>query len=291
MAAFDRFYYPDGPEREPYHHGNEAGESLAATMAAMFAARGNDFAVGLLVNARHFIERFEFVSGSKAGKLSRYKWLISIPPPLYALYVEQDQSGDNDFWDNRDDFVAQAWRLGGPLMENIASNDIVVSADLLETPRWREAARSHLAGAGVTNQGNVHVQTRPKILHDELWFRHIEEQYIYEALLRRGHPFMPLPVVMRANGKKRPNGINSRIEPDFCILYKGRLVVLEVDGGSHWESPADAEKRILFLREHGAIVRRISADDCGDQEKASLAVADELRSLEAELARGGGARR
>ncbi|HEY0396094.1 MAG TPA: hypothetical protein VGD01_16485 [Candidatus Elarobacter sp.] len=287
MPAFDRFYYTDDPDREPCHHGAEAGESLAATVAAMFAARGNDFAVGLLVNAEHFVERLEFLSGGKAGQFSRYRWLISVPPPLYALYQEQDQSGDGNFFEDRDDFVAQAWRLAGPLMENIAASDIVVSADLLDNPRWRETARSHLAGAGVTNQGNVHVQTRPKILHDELWFRHTEEQYIYEALLRRGHPFMPLPVVMRANGKKRPNGVNSRIEPDFCILYKGRLVVLEVDGGSHWESPADAEKRVLFLREHGAIVRHISADDCGDQEKAALAVADKLRSLDAELARGG----
>ena len=286
MPAFDRFIYTDDDDifgSGEYFHSEKAGESLAATLAAAFAARGDDFAVGLLVNAKHKIETWEYTSGTRAGKFSKYRWIITCPPSLYALYDEQDQSRSDMSFEDRDDFLVKASALGGHLMDDIAFSDIVVIADLNTDPNWRETARAHLGGAGVSNQGNVYMQKRPQILHDELWFRHIEEQYVYEALLRQGCPFMPLPVVMRANGKRRPNGVNSRIEPDFCILYKGKLVVLELDGGSHWETPADAEKRLIFMRENGAIVRRISAENCGDQERAALEVADVLRSLDSEL--------
>src|SRR5579872_5705746 len=57
---------------------------------------------------------------------------------------------------------------------------------------------------------------------------------------------MPLPVVLRIDGSKRPDGTNCRIEPDFCFLYRGRFVVLEIDGSNHMESPAAAAKRLLF---------------------------------------------
>lgn len=95
---------------------------------------------------------------------------------------------------------------------------------------------------------------------------------------------MPLPVIMRIDGTKRADGISTRIEPDFCLLYGGRLVILEIDGGSHWESPADADKRVQFLREQGAIVRRLHADKCSDIEKAGLAVSDALKSIDREIA-------
>jgi hypothetical protein len=249
----------------------------------MFAARGDDFAVGMLVNSTHMLERW---TNTSTGKFTRYKWIITVPPPLFALYKEQEQNDFNQDFDERTDFAVKAWRLGGPLTEDISVSDIIVTPVLSTDPDWRVSARTYLTGGGVNNQGNVMIGKRPQILHDELWFRHIEEQYIYEALLRRGHPFMPLPVVMRANGKKRPNGVNRRIEPDFCILYKGRLVILEIDGGSHWETPVDADKRVMFLREQGAIIRRISADDCEDVEKALLAIADEFKSIDLEKERG-----
>ncbi len=283
--AFERFTYEEADDNfntVTRFHGDEAGESLAATLASVFAARGDDFAMGLLINATHRLEEWTFKS---TGTFSKYQWHITVAPPLYALYREQDESETQDF-DERDDFAMRAWRLGGPLMENIALADIIVAPALSTDPKWRERARLHLSGLGVNNQGNVHALKRPKILHDELWFRHIEEQYIYEALLRRGYPFMPLPVVVRADGTKRPNGVNRRIEPDFCVLFKGRLVVLEVDGGSHWETPVDADKRLLFLREQGAIIRRIPADNCGDIEKAVIAVSDAFKSISAEIQRG-----
>lgn len=285
MPAFDQFIRSDDPDdfldENAHFHGDEAGESLAATLVSMFAAQGDDFAVGLLVNSTHRLERWVY-QGARAGQFSCYKWRIGVPPPLYAFYREQEDAHE---FDDRD-FRSRARSLGGPLMDDLAYNDIIVEPRLQTDPEWRTSARAYLAGEGVNNQANVSIKSRPKIQHEELWFRHIEEQFIYDALCRQGHPFMPLPVVMRANGTKRPNGVNTRIEPDFCVLYKGRLIVLEVDGGSHWETPADAEKRLLFLREHGAIVRRISANDCADQEKAALAIADIFRSLDSELTPG-----
>lgn len=196
MPVFERFKYFDESanpfEESPRFHAEEAGESLAATLAAIFASRGDDFAVGLLVNSSHRIEEWT-IKGT--GLFSKYRWIITVPPSLYALYHEQEQSEESHLdMDERDDFLIRAWSLGGPLMENIQFSDIVVTPELSVNPEWRKTARSHLAGAGVNNQGNVQIQKRPKILYDELWFRHIEEQYIYEALLRRRNPFLPLPV-------------------------------------------------------------------------------------------------
>jgi hypothetical protein len=280
LSAFDAFQVIVGSDPELGYSvydfdGKAAGESLAATLCAMFEVTGNDFAVGLLVNASHEIQE----NGSQ------YRWVVTVPPPLFAIYQQQEyvyKSWDDDCSD-RDDFVAQAHRMGGPLTKNIHPTDILVTPQLQSGADWRQNAKSYLQGSGVNNQGNAWLNKRPKILHDELWFRHIREQYVYEALLRHGYPLMPLPVVLPAKGYKRPNGVNRRIEPDFCLLFKGRFVVLELDGGSHWETPADAQKRLLFLQEQGAIVRRISAEDCGDVEKATLAVRDVLDSIDKEI--------
>jgi hypothetical protein len=168
-------------------------------------------------------------------------------------------------------------------MENLHWSDIVVTPKLQAATGWRDNAKRYLQGEGVNNQGNVKLSNRPKITHDELWFRHIEEQHVYEALVRHGYPVMPLPVIVPSKGARRPDGVRCRIEPDFCILFKGRLIVIELDGGSHYETPANAQKRLLFLQEQGAIVRRISAEDCGDVEKAALAVRDVLDSIDKEI--------
>ena len=289
MADFEQFtcegipWDDESPPRE--FDGDRAVESLAGTLAAMFAAIGDNFGVGLIANAQHRLERWAWES----GKLWKYRWLLTVSPTLFALYQKQDQS-EVDFQDysDRDDFVGRARRLGGPLMEYIHSTDIVVAPALSNDPQWREQAKKYLAGAGINNQGNVYLTDRPKIVHDELFFRTISEQYVYEALLRRGLPFMPLPVVVKANTMKRPiSGVNVRIEPDFCVIFKGRLVVLEIDGGSHnHKTAAEEEDRLRFLKEQGVIVRHIAADKCSDIEWATLTISDIFKSLDLEITRG-----
>jgi hypothetical protein len=259
-----------------------AGEALAATLCAAFKAVGDDFAVGLLANGEHELERYHWIEDTaktKKGAFSNYAWTITLEPALYALYVKHEEEVPLD-----DEFVRRCASLGGPVMAEIPFKYIKVTPKIRTDPEWRTDARQYLAGVGVNNQGNVHMKSRPRILHDDLWFRHIEEQYVYEALLRRRIPMMPLPVVMKIDGAKRPDGVSGRIEPDFCLLYSGTLVIIEIDGGSHWETPADADKRLQFLREQGAIVRRLHADRCSDVEKAALAVSDALKSVDREIA-------
>lgn len=288
MPAFDDFIFDEeshGGGSDPqlsYYHNRDAGESLAATLAGVFSARSDEFAVGLLINAEHDMER---CVDRSTGYFVKYRWIVNVPPALYQVFLEQDESQENKYLGDRTDFVAEAWRLGGAWMEDIHHSDIIVRPKLSSSVQWRTEAQKFLAGGSINNQANVKLGNRPRVVHDELFFRNVTEQYVYEALLRYKHPFMPLPVVLRADGSKRDGGVNRRIEPDFLILYRGRLVLLEVDGGSHFETPVDAENRITFLREQGVVVRRVSAADCKDVEKAVLAVHDSLKSALAEIER------
>lgn len=256
--------------------GTRAGNALAGTMCAIFRAAGDDFAVALLANSTHNLERWTY---NESGKFSRYKWRITVPPSLYVEYKKQETTNE---WDAPPDFLSETKRLGGDdLLSQV--KEIIVSPRVETDEHWRLGAQAYLAGQGINNQGNVMLTNRPRIVHDELFFRTIEEQYLYDALVSRRLPVMPLPVVLRTDGTKRPDGSHCRIEPDFCILYRGRLIIIELDGGSHVESPADAEKRLQYLREAGAIVRRLKSETCADEEKAKVTVVGLLKSVDSEL--------
>jgi very-short-patch-repair endonuclease len=50
-------------------------------------------------------------------------------------------------------------------------------------------------------------------------------------------------------------------EPDFVIVYKGRVGVLEVDGAYHTGRAADDHKRDLFFEQSGIFVKHFNGDD------------------------------
>jgi hypothetical protein len=162
-------------------------------------------------------------------------------------------------------------------------SDFVIEPLIEADSNWRISAKRYLEGGETNNQGNVFKSNRPRISYDELYFRTIEEQFVYQVLVGARIPFMPLPVLLSGAGKKRPDGTSRRIEPDFCFLLQGRFAILEIDSGSHIESPVDAEKRVQFLRERGAIIRRLEAGRIKDEPSAQSVVQEALTSIDAEI--------
>lgn len=260
-----------------------AGEKLAATMCALFRADDYDFGVALVVYSDHFLDPRTLKSGRDF-----HKWRIEVPTKLFVEYKRQVQFGEDD-WGNPssvhlNDFHERAWHLGYEAITRAGLrdvDDIIIEPSPKHDAEWRGQGIDYLNGTGLNNQGNVMVTNRPRIAHDDLVFRSVSETHVHQALVQRNVVFMPLPVVMRNDGKRpRPTGVG-RIEPDFVILYKGRTVVLEIDGGSHnLETPVEAQERLAFMEAGGAIVERIRAERCMDLEGALLAVNDMLKKVD-----------
>jgi len=144
--------------------------------------------------------------------------------------------------------------------------------------------RRFLASKGINNQGNVAPWDPPVITFDDLRFRSVEEVNVYKALLKKGIPFAPLPVVVGTVD----NGINrrrtARLEPDFLLLFRHRCVVVEVDGKSHEEeTAAEAEERTVYLKERGVTVRYVTGSKCRDEASAAAEVDLLLKSLSREI--------
>jgi hypothetical protein len=91
-------------------------------------------------------------------------------------------------------------------------------------PKWRDKARTWLAGDGVTNQGRVRSDNIASRECDGLLFRSEPEILLYKALKSLGLSFAPLPVFIRGGQTYR------RIEPDFVIVKSGIVMIVEVDG-------------------------------------------------------------
>jgi hypothetical protein len=80
---------------------------------------------------------------------------------------------------------------------------------------------------------------------------------------------MPLPLALFRAGEKL-----RRLEPDLVVFYRGRWVLLEIDGPPHTETPADAQARLERLRNEGVTVERVRWQDCDSDAKAMRAAKD-----------------
>ena len=103
----------------------------------------------------------------------------------------------------------------------------------------------------VNNQGYAHSENPAPKMFDNFRFRSQPEISLYQELKARGWVFAPLPVFL-AGG---------RVEPDFVILHKGRVFLVEIDGPYHDnETPLKGYKRLAPLQKAGAEVIRVAAD-------------------------------
>jgi very-short-patch-repair endonuclease len=73
------------------------------------------------------------------------------------------------------------------------------------------------------------------------------------------------------------------MEPDFVLIYRGRCVLVEIDGSSHKETPAVASERTRFLTEQGTIVYRIKSARVRTDVDAIQAVTDMIKSINREI--------
>ncbi len=131
---------------------------------------------------------------------------------------------------------------------------------------WRDKAKASLRGEGISNQGRVRSENIAPIVHQGLLFRSRSETRLFDALKKAGIIFAPLPVFVK-------NSLGRRVEPDFLILHKGIVLVVEVDGVKyHKETPAEAHERLLELNMAGVETYRITDSDCADAGRADSAV-------------------
>ena len=85
----------------------------------------------------------------------------------------------------------------------------------------------------------------------------------------------PLPVFLRGGASYQ------RLEPDFVLIHKGVLVVVEVDGATvHRESPAEAHARTQGLQREGVRIERVSASECANRADADRCAERLMEALE-----------
>jgi very-short-patch-repair endonuclease len=122
----------------------------------------------------------------------------------------------------------------------------------------------------VTNQGRAHSLNVAAIIEEGgRRFRSKAEVNLHRALKTHDITYAPLSVFV-SGGRK--------VEPDFVLIKDGVVLVVEVDGPTHYESSVDAHKRLEGFMHNGIRVERVTSADCATEEKAK-AVAEKLMAL------------
>ena len=153
-------------------------------------------------------------------------------------------------------------------------NTVVLAPAIQPIDGWRASARAWIRGEGINNQGRVRSDNIAARQHDGLLFRSQAEINLYEALKARGVYLAPLPVFVRGGPTYQ------RLEPDFVLVHRGVIMVVEVDGATvHRESPAEAHARTQGLLQDGVRIERVQASECstrGDAERCASRILEAL---------------
>ena len=125
-------------------------------------------------------------------------------------------------------------------------------------PGWRQVAADAISEQKPVNQGTLVTLAGER--YNGLRFRSYSEIVIAKELDERGVLFFPLPAASR-RGVRR--------EPDFLIVVKGRVGILEVHGEPYHPATRAAEdhKRSLFFEESGIFVKVFDAKECRTNPK------------------------
>jgi hypothetical protein len=150
---------------------------------------------------------------------------------------------------------------------------------VMEMPKanatWKADAKAWATGAGLSNQGRVRSTNIAPFEDDGLLFRSKPEILLYRALKVLGVTLAPLPVFVRGGSAYR------RLEPDFVLVHRGVMMVVEVDGDSfHNEAPVDAHERLAVLSREGVHTERVRAEDCATDARATASAAHLLEVLD-----------
>ena len=239
-------------------------ESILGTLARMFAADGAAREVALLTystpelgDARH---------DNWNGGSTFYTLILHAPINLYTQIAEDKEEIEKSIGNKIELFLQKN--------SNEYLDGVSIIPTAIDDPQWREKATAWLSGSKVSNQGRVRSDNVAPLTQDGLLFRSRPEIHFYKALKSTGISFAPLPVVIRGGDSY------SRIEPDFLLIHKGIVMVVEIDGDTvHTETPAEAQARTRTLQHEGVHVERISASECDTSLKAKNEVEKVISSF------------
>jgi hypothetical protein len=229
-------------------------DSVLATAAGILARKGATREVAVLANGD---PSFDPIDTQWSGDSTQWSLDIVVPRHIYEQIRDERSQLEKAILGELEDIFRR--------YRNDWVASVTIHPQLSGNKDWKEDAKAWLRGDLVTNQGRARSNNIAALEHDGLLFRSKPEINLYDALKQSGNPIAPLPVFVRG-GKEF-----QRIEPDFLIVRRGLLMVVEVDGDSfHTESPADASARLELLSSHGIDVMRVKADDCSTPANASL---------------------
>ncbi|WP_147448546.1 hypothetical protein [Corallococcus terminator] len=221
-------------------------DSICSTLGQILSVRGERDAANILAVSSVELAFQEY--DNYDGGVEIYRLEVRVPPAQFAAHSPEQIKRTEET------YSAVLRELGINGRERIWSAS--VSPSITSTQDWRDGIQRALGTERVNNQGRVRSSNPAPIEVDGLRFRSMTEVNIYKALKSTGVAFAPLPVFLRGGSRYQ------RIEPDFVIIWGGKVLVLEVDGASHTEMPADADNRTEMLEVEGIQVRHVRADDC-----------------------------
>lgn len=263
-----RDYDPASPP--PYNPPSKSEpnvEAVMATLAHLFAARGDAQAVAVLAEAAGAVA-LQHQEQDWGEDYYYYTLRLTLKPNLYARLDTDREALAKRLGESADEITR------GHDPHEVVSTVLIIPA-LATTDGWRASAKGWLRGEGITNQGRVRSDNIAARQHDGLLFRSQPEINLYHALKVRGVYMAPLPVFVRG-GKTY-----QRLEPDFLILHRGVAMMVEVDGSTvHRESPAEAHARTEGLAKEGVRVHRVAAADCATPVAADATAQRVLEALE-----------
>jgi hypothetical protein len=239
-------------------------EPMTASLVELLKARGRAREIAVLANSRMKIEAGSYDNWN--GGTTGWTITLSLSPVVYARLSASERSGCEEELKN---VYSEFFRP----FENDFLSKVCIAPAAESRGDWRSSANTWLTGKGVTNQGRVRSDNIASLEVDGLLFRSEPEINLYRAFKHKGVTFAPLPVFLRGGESY------ARLEPDFVVLRDGLMLVVELDGDTfHYESPADAHRRLLPLDHEGAKIERVTAQECESPEKAR-ACADRLVAI------------
>ena len=231
-------------------------DDIIHTASLLLVKDGNAKAASILANSNGQL-RYHQSEQSFIGDFSVYRLILGVPA---GVFIRLDDCAEVQ--------TQIAYALAKAMEPYVEANsfEVRIVAASNENADWRESLNRFLLGEGLTNQGRVRSSNIAAREHDGLLFRSLHEVHFYNALKGTGVPFAPLAVVLRG-------GVTyNRVEPDFLIFKDGIVMLVEIDGPVHFESPAAAHARLKFITDEGARLERIDYRECDSAEKAREAV-------------------
>ncbi|QII09239.1 hypothetical protein BH93_27065 (plasmid) [Rhodococcoides fascians A25f] len=255
----------------------EIYDSILARTTALFAERGDERVVALLVDVR----TMTISDGSTVIGRNENAW-TNLPEEVYnrAALLDVDDHLVNRF---TNDVLQQisavlgyvAGRLGEPNITEVrvqpALPDIVGD--------WREIFAGRLGRDLVSNQARRERNLANYPVEDGLTFGSKEELTVYKVLkdLQQGAPEDRTIAIAPSPGVRLRAG--HTWTPDFVVLGNRRAVVIEVDGPHHRSSRrfADDKNRDLQWQRCGVPTVRLPVEDISDVTGLKARLAEEVR--------------